>query len=57
MGLLRNRSLSYIDAQPPNLRLERLAWYPEFRRRSGRSGYSPMALGESSFDHLNFTIR
>jgi len=56
MGLLRNRSLSYIDAQPPNLRLERLAWYPEFRRRSGRSGYSTVAFGESRFDHLDLTI-
>src|SRR5215469_3476574 len=58
MRLLRGRSLlsELIDAQSADLRVQRLAWYPEFRRRSGRSGYSPMALGESSFDHLNFTI-
>jgi hypothetical protein len=45
-----------IDAQPADLRFQRLAWYPEFRGRSGRSGYPPMALGESSFDHFHFTI-
>ena len=42
--------------QPPDLRFQRLAWYPEFRGRSGRSGNPPMALGESRFDHLHFTI-
>jgi hypothetical protein len=33
-----------------------LAWYAEFRGRSGRSGYPPMSLGENSFDHFDFTI-
>jgi hypothetical protein len=57
--LFSRRSLLavFIEAQPPDLRFKRLAWYPEFRRCSRGSGYSPMALRESSFDHLNFTIR
>src|SRR5262252_8217194 len=56
--LFRRSLLSVlIDAQSADLRVQGLAWYPEFRRCSGGSGYSPMALGESSFDHLNFAIR
>ena len=55
--LFRRSLLSVlIEAQSADLRVQRLAWYPEFRGCSGGSGYSPMALGESSFDHLNFTI-
>src|SRR5262249_31642310 len=45
-----------IDAQPPNLRLQRLAWYPEFCSRAGGPGDPPVAFGESRFDHLDLTI-
>jgi hypothetical protein len=45
-----------IDAQPPDFRLQSLPWNAEFRGGSGRSGYVPMALRESGFDHLPFTI-
>ena len=55
--LFRKSLLSVlIDAQSADLRVQGLAWYPEFRRCSGGSCYSPIALGESSFDHLNLTI-
>src|SRR5262249_36180358 len=55
---LRGRSLVpvFIDAQPPDLRFQSLARYSEFRGCSAGSAYSPMAISESSFDHLNFTI-
>lgn len=45
-----------VDAQPPDLRFQRLAGYSEFRGRPGRSGYPPMGLGKGSFDHFHFTI-
>jgi hypothetical protein len=56
--LFRGRWLLPVlfDAQPPDLRFQRLSWYPEFRSRSGRSGYPPMGLGEGSLDHFHFTI-
>jgi hypothetical protein len=58
MRLLRGRSpLSVlIDAQPPNLRFQRLPGNPEFRGRAGRPGDPPVAFGESRFDHLDLTI-
>src|SRR5258708_6617123 len=43
-----------IDAQPPDLRFQRLPGNPEFRGCAGGSGYAPVTLGESRFDHLNF---
>ena len=57
MRLLRGGSLLcvLIDAQPPNLRLQRLAWYPEFCGRAGGLGDPPVAFGESRFDHFHFT--
>ena len=45
-----------IDAQSPDLGFQSLAWYPEFRGCSCRSGNPSMGPGESSFDHLHFTI-
>ena len=41
-----------VDAQSADLRVQGLAWYPEFRRCSGGSGYWPMALGEGRFAAL-----
>jgi len=37
-----------VDAQPADLRFERLARYPKFRGRSGRSGDSPTAFGSAA---------
>lgn len=56
--LFRNCSLLsvLIDAQPQDLRFQSLAWYPEFRGCSGRSGNSTMRLRESILDHFHFTI-
>jgi hypothetical protein len=48
--------LVLIDAEPPDLRLQYLPWNAEFRGSSGRPGNAPMALRESGFDHLQFTI-
>jgi hypothetical protein len=45
-----------VDAEPPDLRFQGLAWDPKFRGRAGGSGYPPMGLGESSLDHFYFTI-
>ena len=45
-----------IEAQSPDLRFQRLSWYPEFRSSSGRPGYPPMTLGKSRFDHFHFTM-
>jgi len=33
-----------------------LTWNPELRRCTRRSGYPPVAVGESRFDHLHFTV-
>ena len=49
--------LVLIDAEPLDLRLQCLPWNAEFRGGPGRSAYAPMALRESGFDHLQFTIR
>ena len=46
-----------VYAEPSDFRFQRLAWYPELRGCTGRSGYAAMGLGESGFDHLHFTIR
>ena len=57
MRLLRGRSLSVlIDAQPTDLRFQRLARYPEFRGCAGRPGDPPVTFGESRLDHLDLTI-
>jgi hypothetical protein len=45
-----------IDTQSPKLRFQRLARYSESSGRSRRSGYPPMGLGKSGFDHFHFTI-
>src|SRR5262249_35867406 len=45
-----------IDAEPPDLRLQCLPRNPEFRGGTRRSGYPPMSLGESRFNHLDFTV-
>src|SRR5258706_12388105 len=45
-----------INAEPLDLRLQRLPWDTEFRRRAGRSRDAAMGLRESRFDHFDFTI-
>jgi len=45
-----------IDAQAPDLRFQCLPWNTEFCGCAGRSGYAAVAIGESSRDHLHFTI-
>ena len=52
----RTPMLVLIDAQPPDLRFQRLPWYAEFRGGAGTTGYPPMALGESRLDLLHFRI-
>ena len=52
---LHARACTYRDPRL-DFRLQCLPWNAELRGGSGRSGYAPMALRESGFDHLPFTI-
>src|SRR5215831_11443666 len=45
-----------VDPEPPDLRLQGLTCYSEFRSGPRRSGYAPMSFGKSCFDHFHFTI-
>ena len=45
-----------IDTEASDLCFERLPWDSELCGRTGRPGDAAVALGESSFDHLQFTI-
>jgi hypothetical protein len=47
----------FIDAEPPDLRFERLPWNSKLHGCPGWPRYAAMALGKSHFDHLQFTLR
>ncbi len=48
--------LVLANPKTPDFRFERRPWNSELGRRARRSGDAALALGQSSFDNLNFTI-